>query len=228
MGRKIFVSYKYGDTNVPQAPRGLLDMEQTKVRDYIDELQELLEENNEINKGEADGEDLSTFKDSTIASGLRDKIYDSSITIVVVSKGMSEWLTPEKDQWIPWEISYSLKEHTRNGRTSQTNAVLMVVLPDSDGSYEYYIVDESCPHCKCRTLKTEFLFKILGSNTFNIKEPEFNDCDYHGDQKVYLGYSSYIHSVKWADFKADVGKYLDIAEQINGEIDNYNITKVVE
>lgn len=228
MGRKIFVSYKYGDTNVPQALRGLLDTEETKVRDYVDELQVLLEENNELNKGEADGEDLSAFKDSTIASALRDKIYDSSITIVVVSKGMSEWLTPETDQWIPWEISYSLKEHTRSGRTSQTNAVLMVVLPDEEGSYEYYIVDESCPQCKCRTLKSEFLFKILGSNTFNIKEPKFNDCDNHGGQKVYLGYSSYIYSVKWMDFKIDAGKYLDIADQINDDIDNYNITKIVE
>ncbi|EIZ1316659.1 TIR domain-containing protein [Vibrio parahaemolyticus] len=225
MARKVFVSYKYGDTKV----KSLTDdwFVSTKVRDYVTELQDLLKENSEIYKGEDDGEDLSDFKDSTIESKLRNKIFDSSVTIVMISKGMKEWFTPEKDQWIPWEVSYSLKELTKNGRTSLANGVLMVVLPDENNDYDYYIKENTCPHCNCRTLMTDFLFGILKRNVFNNKALSESSCGHHEYNPVYVGDHSYITSVKWSDFIKSPTEYLDECVRLRDKIDDFNISKVI-
>ncbi|MBS1773441.1 MAG: TIR domain-containing protein [Bacteroidetes bacterium] len=225
MGKSIFVSYKYSDSNVLALPNieGI-----TTVRHYVDEIATLLEDEDHIYKGEDDGEDLGTLEDSTIASKLGDKIFHSSVTIVLISKGMKSVFAVEKDQWIPWEVSYSLKEQSRDGGRSKTNAVLAVVLPDSFGSYSFFVEDNTCQYCHCRTLKTDFLFQILRDNMFNIKNPVYTDCENHLGSKPYSGYSSYIHTVKWADFKANINHNIDIATGIRANIDQYELTKTVK
>ncbi|CAN7664924.1 TIR domain-containing protein [Caballeronia sp. LjRoot34] len=224
MGRKIFVSYKYSDALVEKLAEA--KYEATTVRHYVDELQDILDEEDHINKGEDDGEDLSDFKDEAIESRLRDKIYDSSMTIVVISKGMKESFRSESDQWIPWEISYSLREASRNDRKKQTGAMLAVVLPDETGSYGYYITDQSCPSCKCRTLNTPILFKMLSQNMFNVKKPDYSGCDKHSTgSRVYIGASSYIYSVKWSDFKRSPNKYIADAYAVRDNVADYDLVK---
>ena len=66
---------------------------------------------------------------------------------------MKEPLKWERNQWIPWEISYSVRKTTRGGRTSQRNALLAVILPDKKGSYDYF--------------NNLTLFKILQKNIDN-------------------------------------------------------------
>jgi hypothetical protein len=224
MARKIFVSYKHRDSSV----QSLTQSDLTTARDYVDQL-ELLFSGDHIYKGERGDEDLGTFKDSTIESHLRGRIFDSSITIVLVSKNMKDSSVSEDDQWIPWEVSYSLKETTRDGRTSGANAMLAVALPDEYGSYEYFVQQNTCYNCSTITWKTDTLFNILGKNMFNRKQPKQGRCSnglcgrvfYTGDDH------SYIHPVRWDHFKGDINRYIDLAIWINENIDDYEISKTV-
>lgn len=221
MGRKIFVSYKYGDAGVYQLGNNY----DTRARHYVDLLQEKLAENYHINKGEEDGEDLSAFKEESIESRLRDKIFDSSVTIVLISKNMKT-NNSEADQWIPWEISYSLKEHTREERTSRANAILGVVVPDEYGNYDHFIQDDSCPHCNCRTLMTDRTFSIIGNNILNKKNPSKLNCHNHyKGNEPHTGDHSYIHVVKWHEFILDVNNYVNTAVRISENAHEYNIRK---
>jgi len=229
MGRKVFVSYKYADTQVQDLNvyevttwNGRQKV-QTKARHYVDELAKILDNEDHIYKGEDDGESLAGFSDETIASKLRDKIYDSSITIVLVSKGMKTY-EAEKDQWIPWEISYSLKEYTRGDRTSLSNGIIAVVLPDEYGSYSYFLNHDSV--CNCTNYNTPILFQILRDNMFNKKVPDTYVCS--NGSIIHRGEFSYIKAIKWEEFKSNPNYYLDKAIEIRDNKESYNITKIVK
>jgi hypothetical protein len=223
MGFKVFVSYKYSDWQVqPLQHSGI----STTVRDYVDLFQSRLDSSSHINKGEADDEDLSDFAEETIASKLRDKIYDSSITVVFISPGMKS-PEPEQDQWIPWELSYSLRQATRNDRTSRANGVLAVTLPDRFGSYAHFIQEDTCPWCHCRTLHTDRLFQVMRNNMFNVKSPTHSDCNGHVGSQPFRGRHSYIHPLKWSDFLSDISGSLAVADELRAHIADFNIDKSV-
>ena len=130
MGKKIFVSYKFADNQV----ENLSIYENSTVRDYVTKFEEILDPSDNIYKGESDGEDLSNLSEATIWEKLKDRIYDSSVTIVFISPGMKESWKTERNQWIPWEISYSLKEVSRKNKngdaiTSRSNAMKTAHIP---------------------------------------------------------------------------------------------------
>lgn len=229
MGHKIFVSYKYADSDVKQLTNSWYH---DTVRTYVDKLEEYISEVSEhIYKGETDGEDLSGLSDDTIWGKLKDRIYDSTLTIVMISKGMRQTYLPDREQWIPWEISYSLKEVSRknisgNMVTSSSNALLAIILPDTYGSYEYFTFRKTCCSNPCRSYKTNFLFEIMRKNMFNIKRPNKKDCN--DGSTVYYGDSSYMTTVKWEDFIKNPESYIDKAYDIQSKIEQYDVCKELD
>lgn len=227
MGHKIFVSYKYADSNVKSISDDIFTVD--TARTYVDKLSEYIADTSEhIYKGEDDGEDLSQLSEDTIWSKLKDKIYDSTLTIIMISRGMKEYFKTDKEQWIPWEISYSLKEISRKNKngdpvTSSSNALLAIIIPDKQGSYDYYTYNKTCCIDGCRILKTSFLFDIMKENTFNLKNVNTKVCD--DNSTVYYGDSSYITYVKWDDFVNDPESYIQKAYDIQENISSYSITK---
>jgi hypothetical protein len=225
MANKIFISYKYKDEDVYPLKSGLY--ESTTVRTYVDDLQKYFDITNfAINKGERDDEDLSDLNEDVIWEKLKDRIFDSTVTIVLISPNMKESDSGDKSQWIPWEISFSLKETTRNERTSHSNAILAVVLPDSNNRYEYFIRDNNCnSYCSCRILKTDSLFRILSENMFNQKQKIRKQC--YKEKNIYSGDCSYIESIKWTDFVDKPQEYIKKAIELKNRIDEYDIIKEV-
>lgn len=145
LGRKVFVSYKYIDDDVKMMP----DVTQpTWPCDYVDYIKNKVLSDDDIYKGENSDEDISSWSEAAIWNHLKDKIYDSTITIVLISPNMKETGKWQRSQWIPWEISFSVRETTRNNRTSHRNAILAVILPDKCGSYDYYDKNKLFPILK--------------------------------------------------------------------------------
>lgn len=85
---------------------------------------------------------------------------------------MRETYRYDEDQWIPWEISYSLRNQSRNGRTSYSNALLFVILPNSYGSYDYY--------------QPSSLFKIMRDNISNNYAEVIQWNTFNSDMEYYI------------------------------------------
>ena len=222
MGKGIFISYKYRDKTVLG--------QRNAVRDYVDELQGLLDKGDYEDKGEPNNLDLSQLSNTEIHKELAQRMFYSSVTIVLISPNMKEPHKRERDQWVPWEISYSLQTRHRKGGISKPNAMIAVVLPDSNDSYRYYIEPEgnACPDCDILNFRTDKLFPILDKNMFNIKEPEYTDCPNHKPETIFIGESSYIDSVKWNDFKANINHYIDKAIERQSNRNAYQINTRLE
>lgn len=228
---KIFISYKYGDKHVRQNDsydqmEWILETEggnYLTARDYVTHLMDNVLTDH-TNKAEKDDEDLSHLTEETIQQKLYDRIYDSSITIVLLTKNMRETKS-EKSQWIPREVSYSLREKTRDDRTSHTNGVLAIAIPDENGNYDHAVIHKSCGVIEWQTTS---YFKIINKNMFNRKNKNHSYCTECSSNHHHGHDHSYIHPVKWDDFVKDHNLYINRVLDLKVRTDEFEFTKELD
>lgn len=231
MAHKIFASYKFGDNQVYQGldqKYWAEDATEATVRGYVNWIEEVVGRDN-IYKGESDGEPLSGKTDDQIWEYLKPMVHDSTVTLVVISPEMKNVFEAEKDQWIPQEVRYSLWEVERGDKTSTTNALLGVVLPDRNNSYDYVWSKSNCAHCQhIPILNKEHFFNILKGNIFNKKGDDGMLCQgatcY---SRIYDGDHSYLHLVSFQNFIDSPSMHLDKALEIQDKNDEYEIEKSI-
>ena len=203
MARKIFISYKYSE-----------------AQDLRDEILHALGDDATFYKGEtADSPDLTDTKVGNIKIKLKDMMYNTSVTIVIVSPNMT------KSKWIDWEIEYSLKEISRDGRTSKTNGVVGVIMK-YNGSYDWLISTEKKDDgCSLRTFDSSKLYDVIAKNRFNRIGDEKYACKTCNSMSRLEG--SYISLIDEEDFISNPSKYIENAYEKSQNLDSFELVKKV-
>lgn len=199
MAHKTFISYKYSESQ--------------KLRDRIIEA---LGEDATYYKGEtSDSPDLTDATTENIKKHLRDMMYDTSVTIVILSPNM------KKSKWIDWEIEYCLKKIARKGRTSQTNGIVAVI-SKVNGSYEwlkYTTTNED--GCYVSKYHEDKLFAIINNNRYN-QNPKVYSCNKCKCVNALSG--SYIAFVEEDEFLSSPSYYIDNAyDKSENDASGYDI-----
>ncbi|SFL73632.1 MTH538 TIR-like domain [Gracilibacillus orientalis] len=200
MAHKTFISYKYSET-----------------KDLRDEIVKALGDDAKYYQGEtSESPDLSDKTTDYIKEKLKDMIYSTSVTIVVISPNM------KLSNWIDWEIEYSLKQIKRGDRTSGTNGVLGVVMKyNGDYSWLRPSVENSDGHTAILT-NDDYLYEIIHKNRFNQEPPEYT-CDVCKNVDALTG--SYISLINEENFLENPNKYIDNAYDKSKNTSNYKLTR---
>lgn len=186
MAHKIFISYKYSES-----------------QELRDKIVESLGEDAKYYKGEtSDSPNLIDMKTETIKNHLKGMLFDTTVTIVIISPNM------KKSKWIDWEIEYSLKNIERDGRKSSINGIVGVIQKVND-SYEWFETNRTNCHGNVTlTYHMEKVYDIISKNHFN-SNPEIWHCD---TCKTYDCFNdSYIAFVEEEYFLENPNKYIENA-----------------
>ena len=201
MAHKTFISYKYSE-----------------AQDLRDHIIEALGNDATYYRGEtSESPDLTDTSTSNIKKNLKDMMYDTSVTIVILSPNMKQ------SKWIDWEIEYCLKSISRKDRTSHTNGLVGVIQKVSD-SYDWlkYTVENEDGHTTT-CYHTEKLFDIINDNRFN-QNPQKYSCDKCKSYDALTG--SYIAIVTEDEFLANPQKYIDNAyDKSENDASGYDLVK---
>ena len=200
MAHKTFISYKYSE-----------------AQELRDRIIDALGENASYYQGEtSDSPDLTDYTTETIREHLKDMIFGTTVTIVIVSPHMTE------SEWIDWEIEYSLREYSRNGKKSKSNGIVGVVMK-VDGGYDW--LRSTTTHADGHTSTnndTSKLYQIINDNRFN-ENPKVYSCDKCKTVDRLSG--SYISLIPEDEFLGDPDSFIEHAYQKCKNVDHYIISK---
>ena len=193
MARKTFISYKYSDSR--------------ELRDKI--IQELGSDSQYYRGESGYSDDLSSRSAEYIKSYLKDMIYNTSVTIVIVSPQMLQ------SRWIDWEIEYSLKNIPRDGRISKTNGIVCVVqksgfFNSSDKGYNWIKNYDGY-------LDRSKLSSIILENRHNNIEGNYKTSS-----------ENYIDIVLEDEFLNNPNKHIEEAYNKSRSLEKYNIAKQIK
>ena len=201
MAHKTFISYKWSE-----------------AQELRDDIIKALGDDATYYKGEtSDSPDLTDTSTENIKKNLKDMMYDTSVTIVILSPNMTE------SKWIDWEIEYCLKNITRKDRTSHTNGVVGVIMK-VDGGYSWFKkTGANCHGNSTVSYEMSKVFNIISENHFN-SNPKHWHCD---ECKTYDSLNgSYIAFVEESDFLANPQKYINNAyDKSENDASGYDLVK---
>lgn len=203
MAHKTFISYKYSES-----------------QDLRDDIITKLGADAAYYQGEtSDSPDLTDTSTENIKRVLKDMLWDTTVTIVIISPHIKE------SKWIPWEIKYCLKMISRDGKTSRTNGLVGVV-QKVNGSYDWFINRGiNCHGQSIRSFYQNLLPEVLSDNIFN-SEPPIWHCNLC---KTYdFWYGGYMTIVEEDEFLSNPSLYIENAyEKMDKNVSNYRLPDLV-
>jgi len=200
MARKTFISYKYSE-----------------AQEIRDEILKSLGEDATYYQGEtSESPDLTDTSTENIKEGLKAKMYNTSVTIVIISPNL------KNSKWIDWEIEYCLKEISRKERTSKTNGVVAVI-QKVNGGYDWFkSINTQSDGCTSSSYLENLVYAIISKNRYN-QSPKVYSCDTCKTINSLTG--SYVSYVKEEDFLNDPQIYIENAYDKSENSDNYELVK---
>lgn len=186
MAHKTFISYKFSEAKCLR-----------------NDIIKALGDDAKYYQGEtSDSPDLTDTSTENIKKNLKDMIFDTTVTIVIISPHIKE------SKWIDWEIEYSLKKVTRNNRTSSINGIVAVI-QKINNSYDWFETQgTNCHGNPTLSYHMEKVYDIISKNHFN-SNPQKWHCD-NCKTYDYLN-GSYIAFVEEEYFLNDPQKYIENA-----------------
>lgn len=201
MSHKTFISYKYSE-----------------AQNLRNKIIKALGEDATYYRGEtSDSPDLTDTTTENIKRNLSNMLYDTSVTIVIISPNM------KKSRWIDWEIEYSLKNIPRKGRTSHTNGVVGVIMKVNGGYGWFKHTNHNNDGCQTSGYYESLVHDIISDNRYN-QYPKKYSCPICQSIDALTG--SYISYVEEDDFLSNPQRYIEIAyKKSENDAEGYKLRK---